>query len=118
MAPQSQKRPTTQRPACRWQSALQRCRSSWLISYEDKSIGFYLPLSSTLLPDSLPCVTLAVILSSELNFCDRCMLKTRHEIIEEPEVIYTYKRKRLYKCKECGHKSYRRGLRPSAESVY
>src|SRR5881628_494077 len=64
MAPQSQKRPTTQRPACRWQSALQRCRSSWLKSYEDKSIGFYLPLSSTLLPDSLPFVTLAAIFSS------------------------------------------------------
>ena len=59
-----------------------------------------------------------ITLSSELRFCDRCMLKTQHEIIEDPEAIYTYKRRRLYKCKECGHKSYRRGLRPSAESVY
>jgi uncharacterized Zn finger protein len=57
-------------------------------------------------------------LSSELRFCDRCMVKTRHEIVEDPETIYTYKRRRLYRCKECGHKSYRRGLRPSAESVY
>jgi hypothetical protein len=46
------------------------------------------------------------------------MVKTRHEIIEDPEAIYTYKRRRLYRCKECGRKSYRRGLRPSAESVY
>ncbi len=57
-------------------------------------------------------------MSSELRFCDRCMAKTRHEISEDPEAIYTYKRRRLYRCKECGHKSYRRGLRPSAESVY
>ncbi|MEP0824796.1 MAG: hypothetical protein HRF40_04855 [Nitrososphaera sp.] len=58
------------------------------------------------------------LLSSEMRFCDRCMVKTHHEIIEDPEVIYTYKRRRSYLCKQCGHKSYRRGLRPSAESVY
>jgi hypothetical protein len=58
------------------------------------------------------------ILSTELRFCDRCMVKTRHEIVEDPETIYTYKRRRLYRCKECGHESLRRGLRPSAESVY
>lgn len=57
-------------------------------------------------------------LSTELRFCDRCMIKTRHEIIEDPDVVYTYKRRRLYRCSECGHKSMRRGLRPSAESVY
>ena len=58
------------------------------------------------------------IMSTELRFCDRCMAKTRHEIVEDPETIYTYKRRRLYHCKECGHKSFRRGSRPSAESVY
>lgn len=58
------------------------------------------------------------MLQTELRFCDRCMVKTRHEVVEDPETIYTYKRKRLYKCQECGHASYRRGLRPSAESVY
>ena len=58
------------------------------------------------------------ILSTELRFCDRCMVKTRHEIVEDPETIYTYKRRKLYRCKECGHESMRRGLRPSAESVY
>lgn len=57
-------------------------------------------------------------MSTELRFCDRCMVKTQHDMIEDPEAIYTYKRRRLYRCKECGHKSYRRGLRPSAESVY
>jgi hypothetical protein len=56
--------------------------------------------------------------TKELRFCDRCMIKTHHEILEDPEIIYTYKRKRLYRCKECGHKSFRSGLRPSAESVY
>ena len=58
------------------------------------------------------------ILSTELRFCDRCMVKTPHQIIEDPEIIYTYKRRRLYRCNECGHKSFKRGLRPSAESVY
>jgi hypothetical protein len=58
------------------------------------------------------------ILSTELRFCDRCMVKTIHQVIEDPETIYTYKRRRLYRCNECGHKSLRRGLRPSAESVY
>jgi len=46
------------------------------------------------------------------------MTKTLHEVIEEDNVIYTYKRKKLYRCKTCGQKSYRRGLRPSAESVF
>jgi hypothetical protein len=66
------------------------------------------------------CIIIAqrYILSTELRFCDRCMVKTYHEITEDPETIYTYKRRRLYRCKECGHKSFRRGLRPSAESVY
>lgn len=55
----------------------------------------------------------------ENRFCDRCMQKTLHDIVEEnDEVIYTYKRKRIYKCALCGYSSYKRGLRPSAESVY
>jgi hypothetical protein len=45
-------------------------------------------------------------------------MKTAHKIVEDPEVIYTYKRKRIYLCQDCGRKSFRRGLRPSAESVY
>lgn len=54
----------------------------------------------------------------ENRFCDRCMQKTLHSIIENDDVIYTYKRKRMYKCITCGHSSFKRGLRPSAESVY
>ena len=54
----------------------------------------------------------------ENRFCDRCMQKTFHDIIENEDIIYTYKRKRIYKCSKCGHSSYKRGLRPSAESVY
>ena len=46
------------------------------------------------------------------------MLKTIHEWIEEIDVIYTYKRKRQYKCGNCGFLSKKRGLRPSSESVY
>jgi len=57
-------------------------------------------------------------MNSELRFCDRCMTKTIHQIIEDPDIVYTYKHKRIYICKTCTHKSYRRGLRPSAESVY
>ena len=53
-----------------------------------------------------------------MRFCDRCMTKTTHQIIEEPDVLYTYKRKRMYFCKNCGHKTYRRGLRPSAECTF
>jgi hypothetical protein len=46
------------------------------------------------------------------------MSKTIHSIIEDDDVIYTYKKKKLYYCSKCGQKSYKRGLRPSAESVY
>ena len=54
----------------------------------------------------------------ENRFCDRCMQKTLHEINETEDTIYTYKRKRIYKCTQCEYSSYKRGLRPSAESVY
>lgn len=54
----------------------------------------------------------------ETRFCDKCMQKTIQEIVENDDVIYTYKRKRIYKCVLCGHSSYKRGLRPSSESVY
>ena len=57
-------------------------------------------------------------MATERRFCDRCMARTVHDVIEDPEAIYTYKRRRAYLCKECGHKSMKRGLRPSAESVY
>ncbi|HKX81030.1 MAG TPA: hypothetical protein VJL54_02125 [Nitrososphaera sp.] len=57
-------------------------------------------------------------MSSELRFCDRCMARTSHDIVEQPDTIYTYKRKRMFVCSQCGRKSFRRGLRPSAESVY
>jgi hypothetical protein len=58
------------------------------------------------------------IVATESRFCDRCMSKTIHSIIEDDDVIYTYKKKKLYYCSKCGQKSYKRGLRPSAESVY
>ncbi len=54
----------------------------------------------------------------EKRFCTNCMLKTTHDWIEEIDVIYTYKRKRVYKCGNCGFISKKRGLRPSSESVY
>lgn len=54
----------------------------------------------------------------ERRFCDRCMARTVHDVLEEPDAIYTYKRRRRYRCKECGKTSFKRGLRPSAESVY
>jgi hypothetical protein len=54
----------------------------------------------------------------EKRFCDICMEKTNHVIIIDEEIIVTYKKKNFYRCTICGHKSYRRSLRPSAESVY
>ncbi|NWG36932.1 hypothetical protein [Nitrososphaera sp.] len=54
----------------------------------------------------------------EKRFCDRCMARTAHDVMEEPDAIYTYKRRRKYRCQECGKTSFKRGLRPSAESVY
>ena len=54
----------------------------------------------------------------EKRFCDRCMQKTLHEITENEETLYTYKRKKIYKCTLCDHSSFKPGLRPSAESVY
>ena len=59
-----------------------------------------------------------VLTSTEARFCDRCMMKRIHDIIEEEDVVYTYKRKKIYRCKTCGRSSFKRGLRPSAESVY
>ena len=41
-----------------------------------------------------------------------------HDVIQEEDVVYTYRRKRLYRCKKCGRESYKSGMRPSAESVY
>jgi len=38
------------------------------------------------------------------------MQKTLHEIIENENIIYTYKRKRIYKCTICQSSSYKRGL--------
>lgn len=55
---------------------------------------------------------------NEIRFCDKCMQKTSHQIVEKEDILYTYKRKRIYKCSICGFSSYKRGLRPSAESVY
>jgi len=46
------------------------------------------------------------------------MARTVHDVMEDPDAIYTYKRRRKYKCQECGKTSFKRGLRPSAESVY
>ena len=54
----------------------------------------------------------------ENRFCDKCMQKTLHEIVENEGIIYTYKRKKIYKCTICEYSSYKRSLRPSAESVY
>jgi hypothetical protein len=56
--------------------------------------------------------------STEIRFCDKCMIKRIRDIIEEEDVVYTYKRKKFYRCKTCGCSSFKRGLRPSAESVY
>jgi hypothetical protein len=57
-------------------------------------------------------------METEKRFCDRCMTKSEHVLVEDEEIIATYKRKRIYICTNCGHKSYRRSFRPSAESVY
>ena len=43
--------------------------------------------------------------TTEKRFCDRCMAKTTHNILEEEDIIYTYKKKRLYYCVICGRKS-------------
>ena len=54
----------------------------------------------------------------EKRFCVHCMIKSSHTFVDDPDIIYTYKRMRLYKCLNCGYMSKKRGLRPSAESVY
>jgi len=57
-------------------------------------------------------------LITELRFCDRCMMRTIHNVSEQNDIIYTYKKKRPYTCMVCGQISQKRALRPSAESVY
>jgi hypothetical protein len=49
----------------------------------------------------------------EERWCKYCMIKTKQEIIFMPE-IPTYKRRRQYKCTQCGKKSWLQGRRPSA----
>ncbi|MHB8547477.1 MAG: hypothetical protein ACYDAJ_12010 [Nitrosotalea sp.] len=44
-------------------------------------------------------------------------MKTKQEIIFMPSMA-TYKRRRQYRCTECGQTSWLQGRRPSAESVY
>jgi len=51
-----------------------------------------------------------VLTSTEIRLCDRCMMKRIHDIIEEEDVVYTYKRKKFYRCKTCGRSSFKRGL--------
>ncbi|MEM2856101.1 MAG: hypothetical protein QW416_03260 [Candidatus Nitrosocaldaceae archaeon] len=53
----------------------------------------------------------------EIRFCENCMVRTKHEIVIQPELL-TYKRKRLYRCTVCKKESWKRGLRPSSEAVY
>jgi hypothetical protein len=57
-------------------------------------------------------------METERRFCDRCMSRSDHVLIIDEEAIMTYRRRSAYRCIICGHKSYRRSLRPSAESVY
>ncbi|NOJ27111.1 MAG: hypothetical protein DA330_03775 [Nitrososphaera sp.] len=64
------------------------------------------------------CIQTDLQMSTEKRFCDKCMQRTEHDVVEDPEAIYTYKRRRKYVCSQCKHSSFKRGLRPSAESVY
>ncbi|MGI0066760.1 MAG: hypothetical protein ACREAT_08420 [Nitrosotalea sp.] len=54
---------------------------------------------------------------AEHRWCKNCFTKTKQEIIFMPNMA-TYKRRRQYKCTECGQTSWLQGRRPSAESVY
>ncbi|MBI2127162.1 MAG: hypothetical protein HYU02_07620 [Thaumarchaeota archaeon] len=53
----------------------------------------------------------------ELRFCNRCFTKTEHEIVEDPNIT-ARKAKALYRCTVCGHRSWKRHLRPSSEISY
>ena len=53
----------------------------------------------------------------ENRWCKFCMGKTKQEIVFLPQHA-TYKRRRKYKCTECGKTTWLQGRRPSAESVY
>ncbi len=53
----------------------------------------------------------------EYRWCKQCISKTEQKIVFMPE-IPTYKRRRQYKCTQCGNLSWFQGRRPSAESVY
>lgn len=53
----------------------------------------------------------------EHRWCTFCIAKTKQEIIFLPDLA-TYKRRRCYKCTNCGKQTWLQGRRPSAESVY
>jgi len=53
----------------------------------------------------------------EKRWCKFCITKTKHEILIMSDVN-ARKRRRLYKCTECGRKSWLQGYRPTAESLY
>jgi len=43
--------------------------------------------------------------AAEKRFCDRCMARTLHHVVEEDDLIYAYKRRRTYRCGTCGRTS-------------
>ncbi|MCS4538641.1 MAG: hypothetical protein HYY67_07285 [Thaumarchaeota archaeon] len=53
----------------------------------------------------------------ELRFCNHCLQRVEHEILEDPNITMR-KAKAFYQCTNCGRKSWKRHLRPSSEISY
>ena len=53
----------------------------------------------------------------ERRFCERCIIRTDHDIIDEP-IMITRKSKLKYKCRACGKEKWMMPLRPSSEISY
>ena len=54
----------------------------------------------------------------ENRWCERCLRKTSHEILDSDKIMVGKKTKFLYKCVNCGKKKRMPAFRGMAESTY
>jgi len=54
---------------------------------------------------------------AEYRWCEKCMMRTEHEIVVETR-NYNPRGRGMYKCKRCGRVKSMRHLRPSSEIGY
>jgi hypothetical protein len=72
-------------------------------------------IPSRLIYDQVP--LLCRFCLAEYRYCEKCMMRTEHEQVEDTR-NYNPRGRGLYKCKKCGRIKSMRHLRPSSEIGY